>query len=218
MDRIHNPYHWIITYKYVIWYSVCRCNGVYDGCVRDEDELECTGGSYALLTHTVLYKRWSNLVLFCNFRKATSFCPSSIFSGSQFQRNQRIWPRACASQMRQSFHFQKNLDFGYYPQNYKRQNEKRYKGKPNRVQSALARRIRQSCTGPPLPPSLNSCIGLLQNFVFVILQNFHKIFYFVFAKFFSHLKLFCQNFVFREILTKTFFISRNWRQISQNTK
>ena len=106
MDRIHNPYHWIITYKYVIWYSVCRCNGVYDGCVRDEDELECTGGSYALLTHTVLYKRWSNLVLFCNFRKATSFCPSSIFSGSQFQRNQRIWPRAGASQMRQSFHFQ----------------------------------------------------------------------------------------------------------------
>ena len=117
------------------------------------------------------------------------------------------------------FSFSTNLDFGYYhAQNYKRQNEKRYKGKPNRVQSALARRIRQSCTGPPLPPSLNSCIGLLRNFVFVILQNFHKIFNFVFAKFFSHLKLFCQNFVFREILTKTFFISRNWRQISQNTK
>ena len=36
-------------------------------------------------------------------------------------------------------------------QNYKWQNGKRYKGKPNRVQSALARRMRQGCTGPPPP-------------------------------------------------------------------
>ena len=34
----------------------------------------------------------------------------------------------------------------------KRQNGKQYKGKPNRVQSALARRMRQGCSGPPTPP------------------------------------------------------------------
>ena len=34
----------------------------------------------------------------------------------------------------------------------KRQNGKQYKGKPNMVQYALARRIRQGCTGPTPPP------------------------------------------------------------------
>ena len=50
-------------------------------------------------------------------------------------------------------------------QNYKWQNGKRYKGKPNRVQSALAQRMRQGCTGPPPPP----------HFVFVISRKFRVI-------------------------------------------
>ena len=69
-------------------------------------------------------------------------------------------------------------------QNYKWQNGKRYKGKPNRVQSALARRMRQCCTGSPPPPSLQSCIELLRKFIFVISWNFDKIFNFVFHEIF----------------------------------
>ena len=37
-------------------------------------------------------------------------------------------------------------------QNYNRQNGEQYKGKPNMVQSALVRRMRQGCTGPPPHP------------------------------------------------------------------
>ena len=48
----------------------------------------------------------------------------------------------------------------------------------------------QSCTGPPGPPSLQSCIGLLQKFVFLILRNFHTIFNFVFREIFLE---FCEN-------------------------
>ena len=59
----------------------------------------------------------------------------------------------------------------------------RYKGKPDRVQSALARRMRQGCTSPP-PPLLQSCIGLLRDIVFVILRNFHEIFNLVFREIF----------------------------------
>ena len=83
-----------------------------------------------------------------------------------------------------------------YPQNYQWQNGKRYKGKPKRVQSALARRMCHCCTGPPPPPSLQSCIGLLRNFVFVISRNFHEIFNLCSAKIKIILSKFCvlQNF------------------------
>ena len=44
---------------------------------------------------------------------------------------------------------------------YKWQNGKQCKRKTNTVQSALARRMRQGCTGPPPPVSLHSYIGWL---------------------------------------------------------
>ena len=91
----------------------------------------------------------------------------------------------------------------------KRQNGKRYKGKPNMVQSALARRIRQGCTGPTPPPSPNSCIGLLRNFVCAISRNFHEIFNFVFAK--------CSlNFVKNKIILSKFCVLRNFDKIIFN--
>ena len=49
---------------------------------------------------------WSDLALFCNFRKATHFCWSGIFLGGQFQK---IGKFSCvpSSHAGQSFHFQK---------------------------------------------------------------------------------------------------------------
>ena len=84
--------------------------------------------------------------------------------------------------------------YGYtiYTQNYKWQNGKQYKGKTNSWQSALARRVRQGCTGPC--PSLTP----LPNRVAV--------------------KQDCQNFAKHKILTKLFWILRNWRTILRNTK
>ena len=71
---------------------------------------------------------------------------------------------------------------GLGPQNYKRQNGKWDKGKPNRVQSELARRMRTRAVLARFPPpSLQSCIGLLRNFIFVISRNFHEIFNCVFS-------------------------------------
>ena len=57
-------------------------------------------------------------------------------------------------------------------------------GRQNFAQSALARRMRQGCTGPP-PPSLHSYIGWPRNFSFC---NFAKVLCFAqfssnFAKF-----------------------------------
>ena len=76
----------------------------------------------------------------------------------------------------------------------KRQNGKRYKGKPNMAQSALARRIRQGCC------EISFC---------VISRNFHKIFNFVFAKFSS-------NFAKIKIILSKFCVSRNFDKIIFN--
>ena len=72
-----------------------------------------------------------------------------------------------------------------YPQNYKRQNGKRYKGRPNMVQSSLARSMRQGCTGPPPPltPVLHRVAAKIKIIVskFCVPRNFDQII-FTFAK------------------------------------
>ena len=59
-----------------------------------------------------------------------------------------------------------------FPQNYRWQNGKQYKGKPKRGQSALARRVRQGCTSPP-PPLHHSNMGWLRNSIIQILQTWN---------------------------------------------
>ena len=76
-------------------------------------------------------------------------------------------------------------------QNYRWQNGKQYKGKTNSGQSALAQRVRQSCTGWPPPTPLLHRVAVKQHY---------------------------QNFVEREIVTKLFWILQNWRKIVWNTK
>ena len=75
---------------------------------------------------------------------------------------------------------------------------------------------------PASPPSLNSCIRLLRNFAFVISQNFHKIFNFVFANIslnFAKIKFILSTFcVSRNVDKIIFFSSRNSRKISRKTK
>ena len=60
-----------------------------------------------------------------------------------------------------------------------------------------------------LPPSLNSCIGLLRNFVYVISRNFHEILNIVSAKFSS-------NFAKIKIILTKFCVLRNFAKISFN--
>ena len=63
--------------------------------------------------------------------------------------------------------------------------------------------MRQGCTGPPPPSSLQSCIGLQQNFIFVISRNFHKVFKFVFCKIFLKLRE-NQNYFFKIHVSRNF--------------
>ena len=108
--------------------------------------------------------------------------------------------------------------FWTHPQNYKWQNGKQYKGKPNRVQPVLARRMCQGCTGPP-PPLTPVLHRVAAKFRFCNFGKFQQNFYFCVSRNFPRIsqksKLFCQNFVFREILTKQFFIFQNWRKICE---
>ena len=96
-------------------------------------------------------------------------------------------------------------------QNYKWQNGKRYKGKPNRVQSALAQRILQGCTqctGPTPPPSPNSWIGLLQNFVLCNFAKFSRNFLFrfrvIFLKFRENQNYFVKILCFTKVWQNNF--------------
>ena len=62
-----------------------------------------------------------------------------------------------------------DLQFLVRTQNYKWHNGKQYKGKRNMVQSALAQRMRQGCTGPPPP------LTPLQYRVAACIKNFAKL-------------------------------------------
>ena len=91
----------------------------------------------------------------------------------------------------------------------KRQNGKLYKGKPNMVQSALARRVRQGCTGPPPPPHSTPAKGCCEISFFVISRNFHKSFNLVFSKF-------SLNLAKIKIILSKFCVSRNFEEIIFN--
>ena len=97
-----------------------------------------------------------------------------------------------------------------------------YNRKTNSAQSALARREHQGCTGPPSPPLTPLLHRVAAKFfVFVIFLNFHKIFNFVFCKIFPRFsrnsKLFCQNFVFREISMQRGNGTLRWSRIRNRT-
>ena len=86
--------------------------------------------------------------------------------------------------------------------------ENSIKGSRKRVQFALARRVRQGCSLPP-PPSLQSCIGLLQNFVFEFRKIFTKFLISCSAKFFL-------NFAKIKIILSKFRVLQNFNKIIFN--
>ena len=61
-------------------------------CTREYSFVHCSVG-------------WSDLALFCDFRKATHFCWSDIFLGGQFQKSANFTTRPTHAW--QTFHFQK---------------------------------------------------------------------------------------------------------------